>query len=327
MFVDYVEITVKAGDGGHGCLSFRREKYVPKGGPDGGDGGRGGHVIARVDPHLATLLDLRYQRLYRAAKGGDGQGKDLFGREGEDRVIPVPPGTTIKDLNTGKVIADLTLPDQEVLLARGGRGGHGNAFFKSSTNRAPRRFEAGKKGEEKRLTFELKLIADVGLVGFPNVGKSTLLAKVSRARPKIAPYPFTTLTPHLGIVRVGDWRSFVLADIPGIIAGAHQGKGLGLEFLRHIQRTRVLVYLLDATSSTLRRDYQILKAEVKAYDPEITRKPSLVVLNKIDLLNGQPKKTLRVSMPVFYISALTGQGIKELLFGLEEVLGSVSRAA
>lgn len=322
MFVDYVEILVKAGDGGRGCVSFRREKYVPKGGPDGGDGGRGGHIIGVVNTHLSTLMDLHYKRKYRAADGEPGEGKQKHGKDGKDLVLPLPPGTVINDLMEGKKVADLIQPGQRVILAQGGRGGHGNWHFKSPTNQAPRLAGQGGKGEEKKLAVQLQLIADVGLVGFPNVGKSMLLSKVSRARPKIADYPFTTLHPYLGIVRLGEWQSFVMADIPGIIEGAHKGKGLGLQFLRHIKRTRVLLFLIDATSNQPSHDLVILKRELKEYDPELAKKPAVVAVNKIDLLNGEFHRRIVSTrgLAVYLISALTGSGIKALLFGLQKAL-------
>jgi GTP-binding protein len=314
MFIDYVEIGVKAGNGGRGCVSFRREKYVPKGGPDGGDGGDGGDVIIKVDPHMTTLLDFRYVKHYKAGNGESGKGALKHGKRGEDVWIKVPPGTIIKDIESNKILVDLTKEDQIYVVAKGGKGGRGNARFKSSTRQAPRRAEPGIKGEEKKLALELKLLADVGIVGHPNVGKSTLLSKLSSARPKIADYPFTTLSPNLGMVKLNDDKSFILADIPGLIEGAHQGKGLGIQFLKHIQRTKLLLYLLDATSSDLKGDYSALRNEIKLFDPQLSERPGVVAINKIDLLpQGKVKKIKDNQDHICYISALTGQGLKELL--------------
>ena len=283
LFIDYAEISVKGGDGGRGCVSFRREKYVPKGGPDGGNGGDGGSVTVQVDPHMTTLLDYRYKKHYKAQNGEPGQGGLKQGKRGKGVTIRVPPGTVCKELETDKVLADLTRKDQKVVVAQGGKGGRGNASFKSPTHQSPRKAEPGIKGERKKLSLELKLLADVGLVGQPNVGKSTLLSRLSSARPKIASYPFTTLSPNLGMVKLEDHRSFVLADIPGLIEGAHQGKGLGHEFLKHIQRTKLLLYLLDASSDDIQGDYQALSEEIELFDPLLAQRPKVVVLNKIDL--------------------------------------------
>jgi len=313
-FVDYAEITVKAGNGGKGCVSFRREKYVPKGGPDGGDGGDGGSVIFQIDPHLTTLLDFHYKKHYKAENGEQGKGALKHGRNGKNIIIKVPPGTIIKDLGTKEILADLTKKDQIAVVAKGGKGGRGNAHFKSSTHQSPRRAEPGIQGEENKLSLELKLLADVGIVGQPNAGKSTLLSKLSSAKPKIADYPFTTLTPNLGIVKLGDHESLVMADIPGLIEGAHQGKGLGLQFLKHIQRTKLLLYLLDASSDDVKSDYQTLKKETKLFDPHLAERPEIVVVNKIDLLQRIKKIKIRNGkVPVCYISALTGGGLKDLL--------------
>jgi GTP-binding protein len=324
LFIDYAEISVKGGNGGRGCLSFRREKYVPKGGPDGGNGGDGGNVIIQVDSQMTTLLDFRYRKHYKAENGKPGGEALKHGKKGKDVHIKVPPGTMIRDLDTRKIIADLTKKGQMVLAACGGKGGKGNASFKSPTLQSPRKAEPGTKGEQRELSLELKLLADVGIVGQPNVGKSTLLAKLSSAKPKIANYPFTTLTPNLGIVKLNNHQSFVLADIPGLIEGAHRGKGLGIEFLKHIQRTKLLLYLLDATSEDVKSDYQTLLKEIELFDSLLSQRPQVVVLNKIDLL---PKlKRIRIGegkIPVCYISALTGKGIKDLLkimkYRLEEI--------
>jgi GTP-binding protein len=314
MFVDYVEIGVKAGNGGRGCVSFRREKYVPKGGPDGGDGGDGGDVIIKVDPHMATLLDFRYVKHYKAGNGEEGKGALKHGKRGGDVWIKVPPGTVVKDLETQKILADLVAEDQIYVVAKGGKGGKGNARFKSPTHQAPRRAEPGIKGEVKRLALELKLLADVGIVGHPNVGKSTLLSKLSSARPKIADYPFTTLSPNLGMVKLNETKSFILADIPGLIEGAHEGKGLGIQFLKHIQRTKLLLYLLDATSPDLKGDFRALRNEIKLFDPKLFERPGVVAVNKVDLLpQGKIKKFNNGGKNICYISALTGQGLKDLL--------------
>jgi GTP-binding protein len=314
LFVDYAEISVKGGNGGKGCVSFRREKYVPKGGPDGGDGGNGGNVIIHVDPHMTTLLDFHYKRHYKAENGEHGKGALKHGKNGKDVLIKIPAGTIIRDLETGEIIADLTKIDQMVVVAHGGKGGRGNAHFKSSTLQSPRISQPGTKGEEKKLSLELKLLADVGIVGQPNVGKSTLLSKLSSAQPKIADYPFTTLVPNLGIVKLNDHESIVLADIPGLIEGASQGRGLGIQFLKHIQRTKLLLYLLDASSNDIKGDYQTLKKEIKLFDPLLFQRPEVVVLNKIDLLpKGKKVKIGNGRVPVCYISALTGEGLKELL--------------
>jgi len=314
MFIDYVEIRVKAGKGGNGCTSFRREKYVPKGGPDGGDGGDGGDVIIEVDPHMTTLLDFRYVKHYKAKNGGDGKGASKHGKRGEDVWIKVPPGTIVKDIETKRILVDLTKEDQIYVGAKGGKGGKGNARFKSPTHQAPRKSEPGTKGEEKKLSLELKLLADVGVVGHPNVGKSTLLAKLSSARPKIADYPFTTLSPNLGMVRLNESKSFVLADIPGLIEGAHQGKGLGLQFLKHIQRTKLLLYLLDVTSPDMKRDYEALQNEIKLFDPQLLKCPRVIAINKIDLLpEGKIKRFNNNQNNICYISALTEQGLRILL--------------
>jgi GTP-binding protein len=313
-FVDYAEIMVKAGNGGRGCVSFRREKYVPKGGPDGGDGGKGGNVVIQADPHMTTLLDFRYRRHYKAENGEQGKGALKHGRNGKEVVIKVPRGTIIRDLNSGAVLADITQKDQSVVAAFGGKGGRGNAHFKSATRQSPRKADPGLVGEERKLSLELKLLADVGIVGQPNVGKSTLLSRLSSARPKIADYPFTTLIPNLGMVKLGEHESCVLADIPGLIEGASQGKGLGIQFLKHIQRTKLLLYLLDATAEDIKGEYKALKNEIKLFDPSLSRRPELIAINKIDLVPGSKKIRLNVGrIPVCRISALTGEGLKELL--------------
>jgi GTP-binding protein len=324
MFIDEAKIHVKAGDGGSGCCSFRREAYVPRGGPNGGDGGDGGSVLLTADPQLHTLLDLTYQQLYKAKRGGHGQGKDCHGRNGADRIIRVPVGTIIYDAESGDPVADLAEPGRTIVIAKGGRGGRGNAQFATPTNRAPRRADPGGEGEERTLRMELKLLADVGLVGFPNAGKSTLLSVISAARPKIADYPFTTLTPQLGVARDPGGRSFVVADIPGIIEGAHEGRGLGFQFLRHAERTGLVLHLVDVgvgrdESQGPVAEFKILRRELAAYQPELAQKPMVLAATKIDQQgDGHSLETLRrhakrEKIPFFAISAVTGEGLKPLL--------------
>jgi len=316
MFVDYAAIFVAAGTGGSGAEAFRREMGVAFGGPSGGDGGRGGDVVLRADVQLFTLLDYRYQQHYRAERGQHGQGKDRTGRAGEGLVLRVPVGTVVKDEATGEVLGELTEPGAELIVARGGRGGRGNAAFATSTNQAPRRWEPGEEGEERRIVLELKLIADVGLVGKPNAGKSTLLASISAATPKIADYPFTTLQPNLGVVSLSTGRSFVVADVPGIIEGAHQGKGLGLRFLRHIERTRTLACLVPADSEDPQREYEMLRAELASYSDELARKPFCVLITKLDLLPPEaaaPRVAAADAWGQFAISAVSRRGLDELL--------------
>ena len=313
MFVDSVVVFAQAGAGGSGMIAFRREKHVPKGGPSGGDGGRGGHVLVRCDPQATTLLDLRYRKHYKAGRGAHGSGSNKSGRSGEDVEIRVPVGTLIYDDATSEQLADLVTPDEQIVVCRGGRGGRGNAAFTSPVMRAPRTAEDGSPGEARTLRFELKIMADVGLVGRPNAGKSTLLAAVSAARPKIAPYPFTTREPHLGIVRAGEYASFVLADIPGLIEGAHQGRGLGHQFLRHIQRARVLVYLIDASDEDPPAVLAELRAELGAFDPNLLSRPSILTLSKADLLFDAEAREARrrtLSPEPLLISAVTGEGME-----------------
>jgi GTP-binding protein len=333
-FVDQALIHVKAGDGGNGVVAFRREKFVPKGGPSGGDGGDGGSVVLVVDEGLSTLLDFRYRKEYRAPSGENGSNKDKYGRGGEDLVLRVPPGTEVKDEATGERIADLHADGERFVLAKGGRGGRGNIHFATSTDRAPRRAEPGVPGEERDVRLDLKLLADVGLLGFPNVGKSSLIARVSAARPKIADYPFTTLVPNLGMVRLPGDRSFVVADIPGLIEGAHEGAGLGARFLRHVERTRVLVHLLDATASlgtsgtsegaatsnrSPLRDFDAINRELALFDPALAERPQIVVLNKTDLPDVEAARRrlaasfARRKIRLHAISAATGDGVPALL--------------
>ncbi len=317
-FIDQVEIDVHAGNGGDGCLSFRREKYVPRGGPDGGDGGEGGSIVLVGDPHVTTLLDYNYRRQFQAERGARGQGANKSGRAGGTLHLRAPLGTVVKSA-TDEVIGEVLEAGQNLVVARGGRGGRGNATFKSSTNQAPRRVEPGGVGESRRLRLELKLLADVGLVGKPNAGKSTLLAAISAATPKIADYPFTTLSPVLGVVRVDDSTSFVLADLPGLIEGAHAGRGLGLEFLRHIERTRVLVFVLDATADVA-ADLQMLQGELDSYAVPLGQRPAMIALNKVDLLDAAAIAAARAALPegtrTVPISALSRIGLADLVRAL-----------
>lgn len=323
MFVDYAEIELVAGDGGNGMVSFRREKYVPKGGPDGGDGGDGGDIYIRASSNMSTLLDFRYKKKFRADSGKPGGSNNRTGERGESLYIDLPVGTVVRDLDGGAVCADLTSNGQEILVARGGKGGRGNTRFKSPTNRTPRKAEKGKPGAKLRVSLELKSIADVGLVGLPNAGKSTLLSRLSSARPRIADYPFTTRTPNLGIVTLPGYSSFVMADIPGLIEGAHEGKGMGIQFLRHIQRTVVLVYLIDITSENPSGDLRILKAELDSFDPALKEKKSAVAMNKIDLVPKRPLSGVDYDISeknIFFISAVTGENMDQLLNFLREKL-------
>ena len=316
MLVDLARIHVVAGSGGSGCVSFRREKYVPKGGPDGGDGGRGGSVYLKVGEHVRTLLDCREQPRYRAERGRPGSGNNRSGRDGADLVILLPPGTVVKDAESGERLADLMEAGQAFLAARGGRGGRGNARFATPTHQAPRRADPGEKGEERHVELELKLIADVGFVGLPNAGKSTLLSRVTRARPRIANYPFTTLEPNLGIVDLGDERQFVAADLPGLIEGAHQGRGLGFQFLRHLERTRVLALLIDVNSENPAADAAVVTRELELHSRELAEKPRVTVLTKADLL--APELHAGAAARAGFtdarlISAHTGEGLDGLL--------------
>jgi GTP-binding protein len=326
MFVDEIDIFVKGGDGGAGCISFRREKFVPRGGPDGGDGGAGGSVHLEADPALTTLLDYHYQRHYQAERGRHGEGNNCTGASGDDLVLRVPLGTVVTDRDSGEVLGDLAQPGQRLLAIRGSRGGRGNARFVSSTHQAPRRADLGRPGPGRWLHLELKLLADVGVIGFPNAGKSTLVSRLSAAKPKIADYPFTTLVPTLGIVRAGDDRSFVIADLPGLIPGAAEGKGLGHQFLRHTERTRLLVHMLDPDPNTGRdlvADLDAVDAELAAYSPTLAARPQIVVVNKADLLEGAPAAAAAVERvrarcadderPLLVVSAVTGRGLGELV--------------
>jgi GTP-binding protein len=326
MFIDEIDIYVQGGDGGAGCISFRREKFVPRGGPDGGDGGHGGSVWLEADPALTTLLDFHYKRHYKAPRGMHGKGADRHGASGEDLVLRVPLGTVVANRDTGEQLGDLTARGERLLAAGGARGGRGNARFASSINRAPRRADLGRPGPGRWLHLELKLLADVGVVGFPNAGKSTLVSRLSAATPKIANYPFTTLAPALGIVGIDAERSFVIADLPGLIPGASEGKGLGHQFLRHTERTRLLVHMLDLDPGTDRDpvdDLAVINAELEAYSPELAARPQLVVANKVDLFEpGAPRLAAierhcrSAGLPFYAISAVTGAGLPELLRGI-----------
>ncbi len=314
-FVDYTRIEVRSGKGGPGLVSFRREKFVPKGGPDGGDGGRGGHVIFYVDYNLHTLQDIRYNKLYKAADGEGGGKNNRFGKDGKDVRIPVPPGTVIKMEGSSEISADLIENDDEYIACNGGKGGRGNSHFKSSTHRTPRFSQTGLPGEKKNIELELKVLADVGLVGLPNAGKSTLLSTISSAKPKIADYPFTTLQPHLGIVKYGEYKSFVMADIPGLIEGASKGKGLGHQFLRHVERNRLILYLVDAQEENPQSVYETLKNEVLKYNPDLIHKPFLIVRSKYDTIMHQeiPVGWNEFKEQYLDVSSATNHGIKNLI--------------
>jgi GTP-binding protein len=313
MFIDYVKIYVQAGHGGSGCMSFHREKFVEKGGPDGGDGGRGGSVILQVNPQLHTLQDYSYKKKYKAQRGQHGMGSNRHGKSGKDVILEVPVGTIVKNFETGEILTDLVNNNDRFVVAKGGKGGRGNARFATPTHRAPREWEVGELGKEFWIELELKLIADIGLVGLPNAGKSTLLSVISAARPKIADYPFTTLEPNLGIVDYHDTKKIVVADIPGLIEGAHEGKGLGHQFLRHIERTRALAFLIDINDENPAETYKILFAELENYSSILTAKPILIVLTKIDIFQGDSKKIrFKSKFPVTKISAITGQNIDVL---------------
>jgi len=315
IFVDRVVVNARGGNGGSGIVSFRREKFIPMGGPDGGDGGRGGDVIVVGDSNLATLLDYTYRDSWSATDGDHGSGSNKTGRAGADVEMPVPVGTVIRDLDTNERLGEVLDSGQRLIVARGGRGGKGNAFFVSSTHQSPREYQPGEDGEARRLELELKLIADVGLVGQPNAGKSTLLSVISAARPKIADYPFTTLAPNLGVVQLSDGRTFVVADIPGIIEGAHEGRGLGLQFLRHIERTRLLAFLIPVDSMDWQAEYDQLRAEVAAYSPALAEKPHCVVFTKMDLLGDDDAPPIEAAdaFGVFAISAAGRTGLEPLL--------------
>src|SRR5579862_9768928 len=328
MFIDEVRIRVKAGDGGNGCLAFRREKYVPRGGPSGGDGGRGGDVIIEANPHLNTLLHLRFNPEHNGQRGRHGEGSNCSGQEGTSTTVKVPVGTIVYDEETGAQLFDFTAEGQSFVVAHGGRGGRGNQHFATSTHQAPTEHEPGRPGQEKKLRLELKLLADVGLVGFPNAGKSTLISRISAARPKIADYPFTTLEPNLGVVSAGD-VTFVVADIPGLIKGAHLGHGLGVQFLRHVERTRLLVHLVDVSEATGRdpvEDFRIVMDELASFSPALVEKPMFVVASKVDVAQDTSRivalKALAAEkgLPFYEISSVTGQGIEDLKYNMAQFL-------
>ena len=313
-FVDFASICVKAGNGGNGCTAFLREKFRPKGGPSGGDGGRGGHIIIQSDSNLSTLKDVSYKRKYFAKSGGDGKGKNMHGKNGRDVVIKVPLGTLIKDLNSNVILDEFKISNKKIVIATGGNGGFGNARFKTHNNPAPRRANDGQIGDEKNLELELKVLADIGLVGFPNAGKSTFISNISNAKPKIADYPFTTLVPNLGIVKYGDYSSFVVADIPGLIEDASSGKGLGLKFLKHIERTRVLVFMIDISSEDISKEYKILKNELKKYNPDLLSRPSLLFLTKLDIIYDEKDiSKLPKKIDTLKISSVANTNIKEAI--------------
>jgi GTP-binding protein len=320
MFIDEAKITVKAGDGGHGCIAFRREKFVPRGGPSGGDGGNGGNIYLTTDRNENTLLKFRFNHTFRAERGRHGEGSNRHGKNGNDLEVTLPVGTVVHDDTTGEMLHDFTEAGERVLIARGGRGGHGNAYFKSSVNRVPHKAEDGAFGEEKILRLELKLLADVGLVGYPNVGKSTLISRISAARPKIADYPFTTLEPKLGVVSVDTDHTFVVADIPGLIEGAHLGHGLGIQFLRHIERTRVLLHLIDVSGMSERDpidEFHAIDAELAEHNPELPKKPKIIVAAKMDIADAAKVKKLerwakKNDFDLLRISSVTGEGLDQL---------------
>ncbi len=338
MFIDEAKIQIKAGNGGNGCMAFRREKFVPRGGPSGGDGGKGGDVIMESSERHNTLVHFRFNPEYKAERGRHGEGSNCTGREGEDVILKVPVGTLVYDESTGERVHDFSRADDRIVVARGGRGGRGNARFATSTHQAPRECEAGFPGEERTLRLELKLLADVGLVGYPNAGKSTLISRISAARPKIADYPFTTLQPNLGVVAVGEEPnavSFVVADIPGLIEGAHTGAGLGTQFLRHIERTRLLVHLVDVSDSSGRpdpvKDYEVIMTELASFGAGLEKKPVLVAASKIDVANKAKLTKLRNfakkhKLPFFPISAVTGEGIDKLLHAMAKKVEEVRHA-
>ncbi len=338
MFIDEAKIRIKAGDGGNGCMAFRREKFVPRGGPSGGDGGKGGDIIMESSERHNTLVHFRFNPEYKAERGRHGEGSNRTGREGGDVVLKVPVGTIVYDEDTGERVHDFSRADERLIVARGGRGGRGNARFATSTHQAPRECEPGRPGEERTLRLELKLLADVGLVGYPNVGKSTLISRISAARPKIADYPFTTLEPNLGVVAVGDEPeqvSFVVADIPGLIEGAHTGAGLGTQFLRHIERTRLLVHVIDVSDSSGRHnpveDFKVIMGELKSFGAGLENKPMIVVASKMDAVNKEKLGKLkrhctRHKLELFPISAVTGKGIEELKWALGQKVTEIRRA-
>lgn len=336
-FVDEVDIHVRGGDGGSGCVSFRREKFVPRGGPDGGDGGKGGDVVLQAANAKQTLLDFHFQRHFRAARGAHGRGKQQTGKNGEDLILLIPIGTQVRDADTGEILRDLTRDGDRYVVARGGEGGKGNMHFATSSRQAPRFAQKGRTGEERHIRFELKLLAEVGLIGFPNAGKSTLISKISAARPKIADYPFTTLVPSLGVVSLPEGRSFVVADIPGLIKDAHKGAGLGLQFLRHVERTRVLVHLIDvsgaADSRGILERYHTVNHELGQYSTLLLAKPQIIVLSKIDLVSRKAVLAEigavfeKSGIPVRPISSVTGEGVRDLVWEMARQLDEQRESA
>ncbi len=321
-FIDHTTLLVKAGSGGKGCIAFLREKFRPKGGPCGGDGGRGGSIIFRVNKQLSTLQDITLNHLYRAENGANGGGKNMHGKNGKDIIIQIPPGTIIKNAETEQILKDLTGENESYVVAKGGNGGFGNARFKTQRNTAPKIANDGQFGEEVKIELELKVLADVGLVGFPNAGKSTFISKVSNAKPKIADYPFTTLVPNLGIVKFGDYNSFVMADIPGLIQGASDGKGLGSQFLRHIERTKVLVYLVECIDEEIYENFVTLKNELKRHNPELIKRPSLLLLTKTDLIPTELLELEKITkeIPIVQISSVSGHNLNEAVQAIAELI-------
>lgn len=323
-FIDHVKINVKAGDGGHGCIAFLREKFRPKGGPCGGDGGNGGNVVLRVNPQLSTLHDISYNRHYRAGKGQHGQGKHCHGKNGEDLIIDVPPGTIVKNSDTNQVLVDLTENESSFIIVNGGNGGFGNARFKTKTQTAPRIANDGQPGEQLLIDLELKVLADVGLVGFPNAGKSTFISRISNAKPRIADYPFTTLVPNLGIVKYHDYNSFVMADIPGLIEGAADGKGLGSRFLKHIERTKILVFIVDINSEDINAEYSILRNELDKFGAGLNARPSILLVSKYDVENEELLKELNLPKDIPYVimSSVTGTNLTQTKNKIIELIES-----
>jgi GTPase len=336
LFVDQVTVTLKAGRGGNGCVSFRREACVPKGGPDGGHGGDGGSIVFTADENISSLAYFRFHPIIKAKNGAPGEGSNRQGKRGPDVRLGVPVGTMIKEADGGAVLADLAVHGRSFVVARGGRGGRGNASYATATHQAPREFQPGRPGEEKELFLELKLIADVGLVGFPNAGKSTLISKISAARPIIADYPFTTLAPNLGVVDIGEYRSFVVADIPGLIEGAHRGQGLGIRFLRHIERTKLLIHVVDVSPYSGRdpvEDFKVLMKELEAFSPEVAARPQILAANKVDLLGDDTSRLVRLrrlaarrKIPFFAVSALKREGLKPLVEAAARQLAEIAAA-
>ncbi len=325
MFIDYAKLSIKAGQGGSGCMSFRREKFVPKGGPDGGDGGRGGSVFLETDPNLHTLIDFRYLRHYVGKRGQHGMGSGKHGKNAPNTIIKVPPGTVVRNIDTGEILCDMVEVNQRFEVAKGGRGGKGNARYVTSTNRSPRDWEVGIPGEEFNVSLELKLIADIGLVGFPNAGKSTLLSRISAAHPKIADYPFTTLTPNLGIVKYHDYNSFVVADIPGLIEGSHEGKGLGHQFLKHIERTRVLAFLIESTDENPHESFKILYKELGEFSKELIKKPYIILISKTDINDPSDLiKKFRKKEKVIPMSSVTGENLQNVIDQFYQLIQTVN---